>query len=199
MPGGSSAQPRRRSAAPRSAACRRTSSRCRCCPADRSPGWPSSGRSRRARRCPAGGADAAVLADRGTRTSARRRRPRAVLTECTATIDSRSPIVAVDQPGHDLVALGVEPPLGARLRHAVRQLTAAQVVIGRDANLRRAGQLVFAGSVPVHVELPHIDPVVIDDRCSSCVPPAAIMMFGAPVAAAPCRRGRRCSGSSRRG
>src|SRR5712691_8597089 len=36
---------------------------------------------------------------------------------------------AVHQPRHDLVALGVQPPLGARLRHAVGELPSTQVMI----------------------------------------------------------------------
>ena len=43
--------------------------------------------------------------------------------------------VAVNEPRHDLVALRVEPPLGARLRHAVGELPVAQVVVRRDGDL----------------------------------------------------------------
>ena len=86
-----------------------------------------------------------------------------MFTECTATIDSRSPIAPVDEPRHDLVALRVEPPLGARLRHAVRELAAAQVVIRRDGDLHGPVQLRLRRIVPVDVELPHVDAVVLDD------------------------------------
>ena len=66
----------RRTAGRRNAACRRTNSRSRCCRSDRSPGSPSSGRTRRARRCPAGAGSPSAPCRSGTRTSGRRRRPR---------------------------------------------------------------------------------------------------------------------------
>ena len=40
--------------------------------------------------------------------------------------------IAIDHARHELVALRIEPPLGAGLRNATRELAPAQILIRRD-------------------------------------------------------------------
>ena len=70
--------------------------------------------------------------------------------------------VSVDQPRHDLVALRVETAIHAGLRHAVRELAAAQVAIRRHVDLPWASQRGVGRPRPVHVHLPHVEPVVVE-------------------------------------
>ena len=87
--------------------------------------------------------------------------------------------VAIHEARHELFALRIEPAIGARLRHAARELPAAEIAVRRDFDLARARQRRSGRLLPVHVHLPRVDP---SSSMSwwSCVPPVAIMMFGAP-------------------
>ena len=69
--------------------------------------------------------------------------------------------VPVDHPGHDLVALRIQAPIGAGLRDTVGQLAAAQVMIGRDACRLRTGDASLRRVFPVHAERPRVDPVIV--------------------------------------
>src|SRR5262249_43306847 len=70
---------------------------------------------------------------------------------------------AIDEPRHDLVALRVESPIRARLRHAVRELSATQVMIRSHGDLFRAGDFRIGGILPINVELPDEDSVILED------------------------------------
>ena len=52
----------------------------------------------------------------------------------------------IDHPRHNLVALRIEPPVGTRLRHAVRQLPVAEVVICATGIFTGPSTFVFDGS-----------------------------------------------------
>ena len=74
--------------------------------------------------------------------------------------------VAVDVPVyqalHQLVALGVEPTVGVGLRHAVGELSVAEIVVGRHGDPGRTAQAGFRGVIPVDVKLPGVDAIVIE-------------------------------------
>src|SRR6185503_16548262 len=65
----------------------------------------------------------------------------------------------IHEPRHDLVALRVESRLRPRLRHAVRQLSIAQVMIGRYDDLLWPGYRRLRRILPIDVEFPDIDAV----------------------------------------
>ncbi len=95
---------------------------------------------------------------------------------------------AVDEARHDLVALRIEPSFDARLRHAVGELTVAQIVIRRDRDaLRtfesRSWRFACPGRrrrVPVREDTSTRRIALSSNTFFNCVPPAAIITFGAP-------------------
>src|SRR4029453_18808439 len=50
----------------------------------------------------------------------------------------RAADASINEARHDLVALRVEPAIGAGLRYAVFELTAAEIVVRRDGNPLRS-------------------------------------------------------------
>src|SRR5207253_7761993 len=56
---------------------------------------------------------------------------------------------AIDHPGHEFVALRVEPLLGARLRYAFGELPVTEIVVGRDGNRDRPRHLGPRRIIPV--------------------------------------------------
>src|SRR5258708_8875487 len=69
----------------------------------------------------------------------------------------------IDQPCHYLVALGIQPPLRTRLRNAICQLSVAEVMIWRNRNLLRSGYFSIRRIRPVHMELPGVDSIILED------------------------------------
>ena len=63
----------------------------------------------------------------------------------------------IDDAGHELVALRVEPAVGAGLWHAVSQLAVTEVAIRRDGDPRRSFQTGLRHVFPVREELPRDD------------------------------------------
>ena len=70
----------------------------------------------------------------------------------------------VDETRHELVALGIEPTIGARLRHTVGELPVAEVMIGCDRNSLRSRDGRLFRMRPVNMELPHVDDAVGEER-----------------------------------
>src|SRR5262249_12630 len=71
--------------------------------------------------------------------------------------------LAIDEPRHDLVALRVEPPIRARLRHAVRELSATQVMIRSHGDFFRADDFRVGGILAINLELPDEDSVILEN------------------------------------
>src|SRR5262245_35712680 len=71
--------------------------------------------------------------------------------------------LTIDEPRHDLVALRVEPPFNSRLRHAVRKLPAAQIMIWSYGDLFRADGFCVGRILPIDFKLPYQDPVIFED------------------------------------
>src|SRR5215510_3047901 len=67
---------------------------------------------------------------------------------------------AIDEPRHDLVALRVEPPIRTGLRHAVRELTATQVMVRRHCDFLWPGDFCVGRILPIDMEIPGEDSVV---------------------------------------
>src|SRR5215471_488149 len=70
---------------------------------------------------------------------------------------------AIDQPRHYLVSLSVQSPVAGRLRHAVRELAVAKVMIRSYTDLFRTGDFSVRRILPVDVEFPCQDPVIFKD------------------------------------
>jgi hypothetical protein len=69
----------------------------------------------------------------------------------------------VDELLHDFVALRVELAFGIGLRDTTRQLSIAEVVIGHNLDLKGTICLRIRGVIPVDVNVPEVDAVVIED------------------------------------
>src|SRR5579863_4616184 len=77
---------------------------------------------------------------------------------------------AVDESLHDLVGLHIEAALGSGLRDAARQLPIAQVVVWRNTDLARTIGFSIRRTVPIDVNLPEVDAIVIEDLFELCAP-----------------------------
>ncbi len=71
--------------------------------------------------------------------------------------------VAVHEPLDQLVALRIEPAVGARLRDAVAQLAVAEIVIGRHRDLLRRRDGGLGGVAPIYVHFVEVYAVVLED------------------------------------
>src|SRR5678815_419255 len=71
------------------------------------------------------------------------------------------PDPAIHEARHDLVTLRVEPPIDPGLRHAVRELAVAQVVVWRDRNPRGACDLRSRRVLPIDAERPDVEARVL--------------------------------------